>query len=68
MMQETTSALHRMLARRVPPARAIRLLKRRRDDLLNRSCSRPECAEIMAEVREINREVDQLERELCIRP
>lgn len=61
MMQETTGPYHRQIARQSSRRAAIRILKRRRDDLLNRACSRQECAEIMREVREINREVMRLE-------
>jgi hypothetical protein len=39
----------------------ITKLKKRRDDLLNRACSRQELPEIMKEVRALSREIQTLE-------
>lgn len=64
MLQDVTSKLYWDISRRVSDRESIRLLKRRRDDLLNRACSRSECAVIMEEVQQLNREIDRLERGL----
>ena len=42
----------------------IAVLKKRRDELLNRACNRQERPEIMQEVRLINREIQALEDKL----
>ena len=40
---------------------SIAALKQRRDELLNRACTRPERPAILAEVRRINRRIWELE-------
>lgn len=46
---------------RLPDPDNVDALKRRRDGLLNRACTRQERPDVLAEVRAINRRIEELE-------
>lgn len=61
MTQESTSYLYWRMAENSTSREAVRLMKRRRADLVSRACSREERAGVLVELRHINRYIQELE-------